>query len=289
MRGLNCRFMQALRDGDLAALREVVAADRDLILEIRENALDVYFKGNRLLRLDQTSAGYPMTLDDKFRVEALADLTSLRSASDTEMFVAAIPAIKERIVGLRRGASEIECEQMLIRANNCELRLNTEYFIIDRQLVTGDQSGQMDLIAAYWPLENRAHNREVALVLMEVKYGLNPDIRKLPQQLSRYHDDLDNRISEVTAEAETLLRQKVELGLFVGTLAQLEALKTLTVSRRIEDVRYVVVLVDYNPWSKLLDLDLLRDLEFGDRIDIFHVGFALWRRNAEPIAAATAS
>ncbi len=289
MRGLNDEFMRALRDGELSALREVVAADRDLILEIRENALDVYFKGNRLLRLDQRGTGYRMTLDDKFRVEALADLTSLRSASDTEMFVAAIPAIKERIVGLRTGASEIEYEQMLIRANNCEPRLNTEYFIIDRQLVTADRSGQMDLIAVYWPRRNRNRNRKVALSLMEVKYGRNPDIHKLPQQLSRYHDDLEKRVSEVAAEAETLLQQKLELGLFVGTKARLKALKTLTVSRRIEDVRYVVVLVDYNPWSTLLDLDALRDLEFGDRIDIFHVGLALWRRNAEPIAAATAS
>lgn len=288
MRGLNKKFMQALRGGKLSALREVVAADRDLILEIRKNALDVYFKGNRLLRLDQTRTGYPITLDDKFRVEALADLTSLRSASDTEMFVAAIPAIKERIVGLRRGASEIEYEQMLIRANNCERRLNTEYFIIDRQLVTADRSGQMDLIAVYWPRRNRNHNRKVALSLMEVKYGRNRDIRNLPHQLSRYHDDLKNRVSEVAAEAETLLRQKVELGLFVGTERRLEALKTLTVKRCMKDVRFVVVLVDYNPWSKLLDLKALKALPFGDRIDIFHMGFALWRRNAEPIAAATA-
>jgi hypothetical protein len=55
-------------------------------------------------------------------------------------------------------------------------------------------------------------------------------------------------------------------------------MKTLRVTRNPDEFRYVLVLVDYNPYSKLFDTDRLRDLPFADRLSIFRGGFAMWQK-----------
>jgi hypothetical protein len=42
-----------------------------------------------------------------------------------------------------------------------------------------------------------------------------------------------------------------------------------------------LILVDYNPFSTLLDLDRLKQLPFADQIRIFSGGFGMWQQNLE--------
>ena len=53
MRRLSQTFMDCLTTGFLAPLRDCVADDADLNLEIRANYLNVYYKGNSLLKLSE--------------------------------------------------------------------------------------------------------------------------------------------------------------------------------------------------------------------------------------------
>ena len=55
MRRLSQTFMDCLTTGFLAGLQTCVAHDTDLNLEIRANYLNVYFKGNSLLKLTEVS------------------------------------------------------------------------------------------------------------------------------------------------------------------------------------------------------------------------------------------
>jgi hypothetical protein len=75
-----------------------------------------------------------------------------------------------------------------------------------------------------------------------------------------------------------VFRQKLDLGLFDQPRDRIEAMRTLRVTRDPGKFQYVLVLVDYNPYSKLLDLERLRDLPFADRLSIFHGGFAMWQK-----------
>lgn len=51
MRGLRQKFMNDLSEGVLAPLRDRVLADRSLCLEIRENYINIYYRGGNLLKL----------------------------------------------------------------------------------------------------------------------------------------------------------------------------------------------------------------------------------------------
>lgn len=288
MRGLSREFINDLKCGVLSPLLEAVHGDRDLVLEIRNDYLNVYFRGHSLLRLEENGRCYPFSLHDKFRVEALCGLSSLSNQEDTKQFVEAIPEIKARILGLRKSANEIECEQMLIRANNCEPHLNTDYFIIDRQLVTEDGRGRFDLVGIFQPHRSWAHGGPLPLALLELKLGLNADIQTLHEQLGQYYESVSANLADIAEEAEVLLRQQLQLGLFRQPSGRLAALGRVSISRDINDVRFGIVLVDYHPESTLLGKaeEQLGKLHFRDQIDIFHVGFGLWQRRANGLCAA---
>ena len=59
--------MECLQHGFLAPLRERVLLDKDLDLEIRDKYLNIYFKGNSLLRLAEAGiSAYRPSVDPKF-------------------------------------------------------------------------------------------------------------------------------------------------------------------------------------------------------------------------------
>ena len=60
-------FLQALRSGFLSSLTKRVVEDIDLDLEIRSNSINIYFKGNSLLKLDEVSPQrYRVNIHPKF-------------------------------------------------------------------------------------------------------------------------------------------------------------------------------------------------------------------------------
>jgi hypothetical protein len=272
-------FELALMEGSLAPLLKAVSGDRDLLLEIRKNCFNVYFKGQSLLRLEKKAQDI---YEPHTHKEFLVGLQELQNTSPfvADDFVRDIPKIKENILRRCPSGTEIEYDQMIVRANNCESRLKTEYYIIDRQVAAADPAGQFDLLGFVWPRENRGKNCVVPLALLEVKYGPNADIKDLHDQLSRYHEALNRDFESLAENAQLLFRQKLRLGLICGTPEQREALKDIRISRNPDDVRFGIVLVDYNPASRALDLKRLSELPFSKQIDIFHVGFGLWQANA---------
>ncbi len=169
---------------------------------------------------------------------------------------------------------------MLTRANTREPKLLTDYLIIDRQLVTSDRKGRFDLTAIYLPRDRWYKTKEVALALLEIKFGLNQDIGKIHEQLAGYYGSVATHLDGIAEESETLLRQQVELGLIAHPKDRLKAFRELRISRDITKARFTIVLVDYAPASKTLNLDKLAALPFADQIDIFQVGFGLWQANA---------
>lgn len=283
-RRLSDSFIQALTSGHLATLRVAVAKDSDLDLQIRENYLNVYYKGNSILKLDELANGrYRVNVHRKFMQTLPAPLpqhlVDARSAGD---FVAAIPLLKQRIVDLRLSSLETEYEQLIIRANNREPRNAVEYFFIDRQYAV-ENAMRFDLTGIVWPRERRHRGQEVALCFIEVKFALNQDIQTVDQQLAGYYGWVAEHAREVAAEAETMLRQKLDLGLFDQPKDRLEAMKTLRVSADFKRYQFIVYLVDYNPHSTHLHLDRLAGLAFHDQVRVACGGFAMWQADLTPV------
>ncbi|WP_162559759.1 hypothetical protein [Methylobacterium radiodurans] len=284
---LDAAFEGDLVAGPLAPLLTLVQRDRDLIAEIRTDILDVYCKGQRLVSVKRLRDGYRLLSHEKFwGIQSLDVQVAEQVAAFCETEV---PHIKQRIALHAARGKEIEFEQLLVRVNNRE-GLNSDYIAVDRQGIAEEGKGRTDVVGVYWPGDRRITNDALMPALIEVKFGLGGGVEGVAAQLSRYFEDLRGTLPTFAHELQGQLRQKARLGLLNGLsdLAQAK-IQRLPVSDRIEDVRAVVALVDYNPRAGRLDLGALRALPFADQIDLFHLGFGLWRANsafrAEPQVA----
>ena len=279
MRRLSDHFFADLKSGFLAGITESVKTDTDLNFEIRENYFNLYFKGNSLLKLAETSVGYKAEIHEKF-TQGL-NLPDLFTENNTGEFINAIPLLKQNIIKNSKRSLEVEYEQMIIRANNFEPRNNTEYFIVDRQYVV--KEARFDLTGIFWDRHRRAKGQEVPVCLMEIKFALNSDISEVHEQLERYYQAIEPNAADIAEELQTVFRQKLDLGLYHQAEDRLAALKTLTFSREIEKFQFILILVDYNPNSSKLDLKKISDLRFADQIKVFHSGFGMWQQNVKPL------
>ena len=276
MRGLSENYFDCLKSGFLSGITESVKGDPDLNLEIRNNYINVYYKGNSLLKLSETSTHqYKAVIDKKFLEELRFPLVF--TEGNIDRFLSAIPLLKQNIVKHGKRSLELEYEQMIIRANNYEPRNNSEYFIVDRQYAV--KEGQYDLTGIFWERSRRSRNQEVPVCLMEIKFALNADINIVHEQIYRYYKSIKPRAAEFATEMQFVFRQKLDLGIYKQPKERLAALKTLKFSREIEKFQFILVLVDYNPYSSKLDLSSLANLPFADQIKVFFGGFAMWQQN----------
>jgi hypothetical protein len=290
MRGLSPTFMYELQDnGMLAGLRKRVIADKDLDLQIREGYLNIYYKGSALLKLTELpSSRYRVDIHAKFLGDL--DLPDISDEATAQRFLDAIPQLKQAIITARvtKASLEVEYEQLIIRANNLEPDANSEYFFVDRQYARG--AARFDLIGVCWPRQGRKRNQKtrIAPCFLEIKFAQNNDIREVHDQLNRYYTLIKQDERGFAQEIAHLFKQKLELGLFKCSPGQLEAMKTLHVTDDIKQFQFIVVLVDFNPFSDLFKEAnaSLATLEFADQIRIFNTGFAMWQRNLKPPAKA---
>ena len=280
MRKLSDSFLKCLKSGFLSSITNSVILDPDLVLDIRDGYVNVYYKGNSLLKLKETtSSKYKAEIHRKF-LEGV-DLSLDFSEKTVSQFVNAIPLLKQNIANHGKRSVEIEYEQLIVRANNEEHRNNSEYYIIDRQYTVSE--GRFDLTGIFWDRNHRMKGQEVPVCLMEIKFALNTDIKEVHKQLQRYYDAVKPNASSIAEELELVFRQKLELGLYKQPNNRLAAMKTLSLTRDIDKFQFIVVLVDFNPNSNLLDLRKLANLPFANQVKVFFTGFAMWQQNVKSI------
>jgi hypothetical protein len=277
MRKLSPTFLLCLKSGFLFPITQQVRCDHDLSLDIRENYINIYFKGNSLLKLAEINSliRYKADIHPKFLegMELPLELTE----ETVPLFIENIPHIKQNIIKHAQGSLELEYEQLIIRANNFEPRNNTEYFIVDRQYMIGED--RFDLTGMFWDRNNRRKNQEVPVCLLEIKFALNPDIQQVHDQLAKYYEIIKSNPASFAEEMQGIFRQKLSLGLYHQSVERINAMKTLTFSTDLKDFQFVIILVDYNQNSTLFTLDKVRKLPFADKVRIFHTGFGMWQEN----------
>jgi hypothetical protein len=284
MRAVSSTFLAALKSGFLSEITKEAIEDPDLNLEIREGYINLYYKGNSLLKLRESPPGqYGVDVHEKF-LTGLSVPSGLIDQTTTAQFVSNIPRIKRNIIRFGRHSIETEYEQLIIRANNFEQRNNSEYFLLDRQYAIGRE--RFDLMGFCWAQNGRARNQEVPMCLMEVKFALNGDIANVHEQLARYYSAVKPRANVLADEAKSVFQQKLELGLYDRSPRR-DALSTLTFSPNIADFQFILVLVDYNPNSTLIDYRKLAQLPFANQIRVFSGGLAMWHQNVRRLAHTT--
>ncbi len=276
MRTLNKKFISDLKIGKYHPILDYVINDNTLDLEIRDGYINIYFRGNSILKLLENGT---FEIHKKFLIGTSISKLVLSTLSDVNKYIDSIPIIKNNVIKVKskRPTLEIEYEQLLIRSNNLNKNVNSDTYLTDRQYADNINKSRFDLSGFFWKRTNRKRNQTVPLTFIEVKYSLNNDIKDIDVQLQKYYDTVKKNIIDIADETYYLKNLKIELGLINQSKDRLDALKTLTISNNIDEAKFIIALIDYNPNSKLLDIIKLKALSFSNQIEIFNCGFAIWK------------
>lgn len=161
-RGISPNFMHELKNGRLRPILQLVQQDQTLSLFIRQNRINIYYRGGSLLEISQDrNDDYRFVFNDEYlnhlpilpRGLCMPRTNNLRPAGgsledEVDQWMAEIPGIKllmDRWFSKHQWR-EREFEQMMDRTNNSIA--DTDYFICDMEYSnTGYKQLRADLIA----------------------------------------------------------------------------------------------------------------------------------------------
>lgn len=288
-RALSKEFMRELKDGVYHPLAQRVRLDKDLDMEFRGTYINIYYQGHSILNLKKNGS---VTVDKKFQcgIEGKI-LKTIKTGEDVNAYLGLLPQIKDNVVyrpqkkgeGERANSKsrELEFEQLLIRANNLEIRNNSEYIVLDRQYVVNKGVDRWDLVALRWPIEKRGRPyQEGYLSVIEVKYAQNPDIQNIKSQIERYARYLEAHLPDICNDMQDILTQKLDLGLLAKTEGQIKRLKNLPIKPDIAETEVIIYLIDYNQNSDLkARAERAGKPDFEGKVRVALGGLALWQSN----------
>lgn len=175
MRQLSTQFMDALQAeaGLLRPLLTRVKRDDTLMLAIRSDYLNIYYRGGSLLQLSAQTGRYKAIFDHKYNKTSLPlpELPAhISSLADTSAWIDAIPALKQAMdffLALHPKA-EREFQQLVARENNQSgIAKQTDYFITDIEFADSEIGARFDMLA----IQRVPQQRLYRPALIEMKYG----------------------------------------------------------------------------------------------------------------------
>lgn len=285
-RAISSTFLRSLKTGHLSALTARIKADDTLMLALRGDYIDVYYRGGRILHvMDKTFAA---TFDANYSEDGKAALPcptidTPERCADT---IAALPQLKEfmNLHLAKTRKSEREFQQLVAWENNRSAIANdTEYFITDVEFADAEQGTRIDMLGLKWQSQDRKFNDRCKPVLIEMKYGIKAYEGKssIKSHIKHLQDILKdekkkNALKELIAAQ---FNQLFELGLVSlnpnsATRAAIEKAESVTFSAN-GDPEVVLLLANDNPRSTSL-LSILDEIEEPKEFDLrfFNSSFA---------------
>jgi len=297
MRKLSESFIGDLENenGTLHSILERVKQDHTLMLAIRSNYINIYYRGGNLLKVEEQSRGsYRLFFDENHNKagKAIPVLpTVATNKDDARMWVYAFPHLKEMMdmCFAKHNKPEREFQQLIARENNFSNFANaSEYFISDIEFADTEQGARLDMLTIRWLAAQRKNGSNCRPALIEVKYGDNAlggaaGVIKHLRDMDALIADR-NRYLSILETMESQFNQLDQLGLLNfnrcsnGTKVKLDA----------EDKPEVIfVLANHNPRSTKLAKILNGPdiIEYGDskRFDLkfFVASFAGYGLHAD--------
>ena len=277
-RGLSSKFMDDLKSGTLKPLLCVIITDDTLSLNIRNDYINIYYRGGSLLKISElTKHRYQFEFDSKYlktggfdsfgisakEITALPKKITSGDENDVASWIHKIPSLKI-VMDLwfhKNSKLEREFQQVVERMNNSNSA--TDYFICDIEYTnTACRELRADLIALNWPSKAAERKRldSVRLAIIEMKHGdgaltgssgLVAHIQALDKRLSNSSMSL----SKLGREMVHVFNQRVQLGLISSRM--IDETPPRIQSSKPEDIDYILLVSDHDPASSIL----LRELE----------------------------
>jgi len=269
MRGLSPKFITDLNEGILKEILYLMKGDNTLDLEIRENYINIYYRGGNILKLKENinKNGYIAWFDEKYclvKNRIISDLTKIITQEiDILKWIDTLPVIKNEmnLWFSKNGKLEREFQQLVLRENNS--LSNTDYFICD--IENSNQDGRFDMLAVKWisTSSHRKNNRNLRLAIIEMKYsdcsmtGSSGILRHITSVNA--HLKSESVLDKLKKEILNVFNIKYELGL-------IKAPKTIS-SFSDEKPELIFLIANHDPSSKILLRELLK-IEESELIDV---------------------
>ncbi len=272
-RGLNSKFLTDLKVGGcLYPLLEAVIADDTLNLDIRNDYINIYYRGGSLFLVKQDlrcQIGYRFDFDNNYCLDKLKNVRFIEPVCTTiNDYVDSIPQYKRCMDYFFSSVSdnrEKEVQQLIAHENNMgRIANDTDYYIADIEYATAANQCRFDMIGVKWrsTSNDRKKTDNLPLALIEVKYG--DKALKGTSGIVGHLNDISEFINDPTKfsnfcdEMEIVMNQKIELGLF----DKLSERKTKSPSYKIgishdpKQVELIFVFVNHKPSATALITEL---------------------------------
>lgn len=292
MRGLSAFFYNELKGGALKPLLDYVLADNTLDLEIRNNYINVYYRGGNILDVKVKKSIFQFHFEDKYLKKhpfiLSSTLNKYKALLDWNNF---FPIAKQAMdfYFTKTMKQEREFQQLVVRENNNSSIANgTDYFIIDIEY-DNHANARFDLIAIEWQSDRtyRKLSKNVKppkLVVIEMKYG--DGSFKGSAGIHKHITDFDtfkSKPTEVKDFKEEMLfvfKQKRDLGL-IPCLSGADKTNANAVKEFDSEIEMIFLIANHNPASKILlnELSILRNPNCKFITSNF-MGYGLYIENA---------
>ncbi len=178
MRKLSANFMEDLKGGVLKGLLDRVKKDDTLMLSIRKDYINIYYRGGSILRVKETGKHqYEAVFDRGYAVDGLPPYApdwKITHESDIKSCIRTFPTLKEYMDFYFHTHPKLEREfqQLVVRENNSSSISNaSEYFITDIEFFDREIGARFDLTAIKWLANDRRAAKRCRPVFIEMKYG----------------------------------------------------------------------------------------------------------------------
>lgn len=261
-RGISSKFIIDLKTGALHQALEAVLQDDTLCLEIRDNYINIYYRGGNMIRISESPSGYEAAFDIKYcdhkttLTKYKQQISNAKTALD---YIDIIPFLKAEmdLYFYEHPKIEREIQQHILRENNrTTTAKDTDYFIADIEYANAQNGSRFDMLAVKWPYNSpaRKSTEGLGLSFIEVKYGDNAltGAAGLEKHFSDIASFLTKHpVKDICTEAERILNQKIELGL----IQRVKAGTKISIDPDIKP-EFILLIANHKPASSILKREL---------------------------------
>ncbi len=281
-RSLDPEFITALKAGILTPFWERVKNDKTLCLEIRENYINIYYRGCSISKIAQNkdTKSYTYSFDEEYFKKETIKLPNenILEIDSAKAWINYFPTLKN-IIDMSSKGGEREFQQLVVRENNDRNTGNsTDYYICDVEYTSARKNGRFDLIALKWLSKGaeRKINKELKLAFIEKKYGdgaiggeagILKHIRDFTKFITKDADYLHEEMKEI-------FNLKLNLGLIKGCKKKIESIQSIKKYKP----EVILLLANHDPEKtglKKILLELIDSDDYKEFCKIAELKFAV--------------
>ena len=253
MRKISDAFKNYLTNNeDIRPLLEQIKTDSTLDCEIRENKLQIYYRGAELFSIEEKGGKYYFTKSGNSIIKEKNEEICKEAIRD--MVDITIPKRKNLLDLYGQNGPEgceRESQQLIVRENNLNLKAEeTDYYIVDIENVDSYLGLRFDLLAVKTKHDGKDRTTPPKkLAIMELKYS-DDSVDSGESSLENHFIDLSNFLTDETKyfELKAQIRYLFNLKCELGIINKPDVKNDFVIKENdlAEKLEYIIIFANYN-------------------------------------------